>query len=249
MEKPVPIDVHTLKLGNLTLTPNTLSISFSREISVQRVNDYIGIDMNLENVTYVDDTRKVTVIDMSRIVSMKMKYRDVLGHFKRDDARIQKKLKQKYGKKQKNREETFLHQESKKITATGRQIFMENLKGIRRLYRKGNGQGTRFRFRLNSWSRFKLQEMINYKSVWYNGFPVIYVNPKGTSSKCSICEGKILEENRNVSCPRCGLHIDRDVNAAKNILARGMQFVPDAVQSEAMKQFKDVKQIAPTACW
>ncbi|MFZ1076518.1 MAG: hypothetical protein WAN47_03700 [Nitrosotalea sp.] len=37
------------------------------------------------------------------------------------------------------------------------------------------------------------------------------------------------------------MHIDRDVNAAKNILARGMQFVPDAVQSEAMKQFKDVQ--------
>ncbi len=89
--------------------------------------------------------------------------------------------------------------------------------------------------------------MIDYKSQWHNGFPVIYVNPKGTSSKCSICEGgPVLEENRNVSCPGCGLHIDRDVNAAKNILARGMQFVPDAVQGEAMKQFKDGEQIAPS---
>ena len=237
---------HTWKLGNLTLTPNTLSISLSKEISVQKANGHIGIDMNLENATCVDDTGKVTVIDMSRIVSMKMKYRDVLAHFKRNDARIQKKLKQKYGKIQKNREEALLHLESKKITVTGRQIFMENLKGIRRLYRKGNGHGTRFRFRLNSWSRFKLQKMINYKSIRYNGFPVIYVSPKGTSSKCSICEGKILEENRNVSCPRCGLHIDRDINAGKNILTGGMQFVPDAVQSEAMKQFKDVKQIAPS---
>jgi putative transposase len=235
-----------LKPGNATLTLDTLSISFSREIKVQRPTGYIGIDMNLENATCVDDAGKVTVIDMSRTVSMKMKYRKVLSHFTRDDARVQRKLKQKYGRKQKNREDAFLHQESKKMASAGKQIFMENLKGIRKLYRRGNGQGTRFRFRLNSWTRFKLQKMCDYKSQWYNSFPVIYVNPKGTSSKCSICEGTVLEENRNVSCPGCGLHIDRDVNAAKNILARGMQFVPDAVQGEAMKQFKDVEQIVPS---
>ncbi len=64
--------------------------------------------MNLENTTCADDTGKVTVIDMSRILSTKIEYRDVLSHFTRDDIRIQKKLKQKYGKKQKNREEISL---------------------------------------------------------------------------------------------------------------------------------------------
>ncbi len=177
---------------------------------------------------------------------MKMKYRVVLSHFTRHDARIQRKLKQKYGQKQKNREETFLHQKTKEIVSTGKQVFVENLKGIRKLYRRGNGRGSRFRFRMNSWSRFKLQKMLDYKSRWQNGFPVIYVNPKGTSSKCSICEAKVLEENRNVSCPKCGLYIDRDVNAAKNILTRGMRFIPDAVQGEVMKQSKDAEQIAPS---
>ncbi|MGI0062021.1 MAG: RNA-guided endonuclease InsQ/TnpB family protein [Nitrosotalea sp.] len=235
-----------LKLGNAMITPNTLVLSYSKESESKEPTGYIGIDMNLENATCVDDTGNVTVIDMSRIVSMKMKYRKVLSHFTRNDTRIQQKLKQKYGRKQRNREDIFLHQESKKLVSTGKQVFMEELKGIRKLYRKGNGQGTRFRFRLNSWARFKLQKMNHYKSQWYNGFPVIYVNPRGTSSKCSICEAKVLEENRMVTCPRCGLHIDRDVNAARNILARGMQFVPDAVQGEAMKQFKDVEQIAPS---
>ncbi len=219
----------------LSLTPDTLSISFSKEIETRKPTGYIGIDMNLENATCVDNTGKITVIDMSRIVSMKMKYREVLSHFTRDDARIQQKLKQKYGRNQKNRENTFLHQESKRLASTGKQIFMKNLTGIRKLYRKGNGQGKRFRFRLNSWTRFKLQKMGDYKSQWHSGFSVIYVNPKGTSSKCSIYEAKVLEENRMVTCHRCGLHIDRDINAARNILARGMQFVPDAVQGEAMK--------------
>jgi transposase len=89
--------------------------------------------------------------------------------------------------------------------------------------------------------------MLDYKSMWHNGFPVIHVNPKGTSSECSMCRSKMIpEENRIGRCTGCRLCIDRDVNAAKNILGRGMRFVPNAVQCEAMKQFKDVDQIAPS---
>jgi putative transposase len=254
----IPFNCHTsnvlsepnLRFGNVTLTVDTISISFSKEIKTRNLFDYIGIDMNLENATCMDESGKVTVIDMSRIASMKIKYREVISHFTRNDSRIQKKLKQKYGMKQRNREETFLHQKSKEIASTSKRIIMEDLKGIRRLYRKNNGQGKRFRFRLNSWSRFKLQKMLNYKSMWYNGFPIMYVNSKGTSSKCSICGSKIIpEENRIVRCTGCGLCINRDINAARNILDRGMRFVPNAVQHEAMRQFKDVEQIAPSLLW
>ena len=225
-----------LKIGNTTLTPNKISISFSKQVEKRSPVGFIGIDTNLENATCFDDTDRVSVIDMSKIVSIKMRYRDVMSHFTRNDVRIQKKLKIKYGQKQKNKEDAFLHEKSSKIVSSGRQIFLENLNGMRKLYRKGTSHSKRFRFRLNSWSRFKLHNMMDYKSRWRNGFPVIYVNPKGTSSKCSICGAKVLEESRDVSCPRCGLHIDRDVNAARNILARGMQFVPDALASEAMVQ-------------
>ncbi|MDE1829483.1 MAG: transposase [Thaumarchaeota archaeon] len=235
-----------LKFGNATLTHNTISISFSKEIRKKEPSGYVGIDMNLENATCIDNTGKVTIFDMSRIVLIKMKYRKILSHFTRNDARVQKQLKQKYGRKLKNMEDSILHKASKTLALTGKQIFMEDLGGINKLYRKGNGQGTWYRFRLNSWSRFKLQKMIDCKSNLHNGFSVNYVNPKGTSSKCSICEEKILEENRMIRCPNCGLHIDRDVNAARNILARGMRFVPDAVQGEAMKQSKDVEQIVPS---
>ncbi|MFZ1077213.1 MAG: zinc ribbon domain-containing protein, partial [Nitrosotalea sp.] len=206
--------------------------------------------------TGTDETSTTMVLDMSDIASMKAKYRDVLSHFTRNDARIQKRLKQKYGKKQKNREDTFLHQKSSEIVSQGRQVIMENLTGIRKLYRKGNGQGKRFRFRLNSWSRFKLQKMIKYKSVDCNGLEVIYVKPNGTSSKCAVCGSKMIpEEHRMMRCPTCCVIIDRDKNASRNILARGLamlkqkepaRFEPDAVQDEAMKQSKDVEQIAPS---
>ena len=44
------------------------------------------------------------------------------------------------------------------------------------------------------------------------------------------------EENRKLHCPSCGRMIDRDVNAARNILARGLRFGPVGLAGEAMVQ-------------
>jgi len=235
----------SLKLGNVTLTASTLSISFSKEVKAQKPSGYIGIDMNLDNITCFSSDGKTRVYDISPVTKMKYKYRKIKSNFKRDDVRIRKKLFQKYGVNQKNRENALFHKISKRLVSENKQIMLEKLKGIRKLWRKGNGQGKGFRFRLNSWSRYKLQDQLVYKSKW-NGVDTIFVNPRGTSSKCSICDAKVIEENRMIRCPQCGLHVDRDINASKNILARGIRFVPDAVQGEAMKQFKDAEQIVPS---
>ncbi|MGA2790933.1 MAG: zinc ribbon domain-containing protein [Candidatus Bathyarchaeia archaeon] len=115
---------------------------------------------------------------------------------------------------------------------------MERLTGLRKLYQRGNRQGRRYRGRMNSWSYAELQRQIEYKARW-EGLPVIYVHPPGTSAKCSICGSRMArtpEENRTLRCPSCGASVDRDVNAARNILARGMRFAPIALPVEAMVQ-------------
>ncbi len=65
-------------------------------------------------------------------------------------------------------------------------IVFEDLNGIRKLYRKGNGQGNKFRRKLNSWSFYELQRQIEYKADW-EGIPVRFVDPKCTSKLCPIC--------------------------------------------------------------
>jgi transposase, IS605 OrfB family, central region len=72
-----------------------------------------------------------------------------------------------------------------------------------------------------SWS--KLTNFVSYK-VEETGGKVEFVNPKNTSQECSNC-GKIVKKplsQRVHKCPFCGLVVDRDENAAINILKKGL---------------------------
>jgi len=224
---------------SVTLTVDRLSIAYAKEVSEIQPEGLVGIDRNLDNLTLADSSERVEQFDLTKATEIKSKYRMVKAHFKRNDVRVRKRIFQKYGEKEQSKVQHIFHNASKHIVedakARGFGIVMEDLKGIRKLYRKGNWQGRYFRGRMNSWSFYELQRQIEYKARW-EGLPVFYVKSYGTSSRCSMCGHRLSEENRTVKCPSCGFTVDRDVNAAKNILARGMRFVPDALPVEAMVQ-------------
>jgi putative transposase len=55
-----------------------------------------------------------------------------------------------------------------------------------------------------------------------HGIPVIAVTPQFTSQECSVC-GTLVKKSLSVrthSCTSCGIVLDRDHNAARNILAK-----------------------------
>jgi putative transposase len=229
----------SLRLGSALLTRTKLSISYSKEVREIQPSGYMGIDRNLNNVTTVSSDGSVKVYDLSECTRIKSVYREVKSHFKRNDVRIRKKIFSKYGLKQRNKVNQILHNTSKKIMdeAKSKQygIVMEKLTGIRKLYCKGNGQGRNYRARMNSWSYFELQRQIEYKEQW-NSLPVIYVHPQRTSSTCAICGSKIIEcTERQVYCPTCKTSVDRDVNASRNILARGVGSRQSGLGKEAVK--------------
>jgi putative transposase len=70
-----------------------------------------------------------------------------------------------------------------------------------------------------SWAKFL--SMLRYKAECA-GSRLIEVNPHDTSQNCSACGTKVLKklEDRWHECLNCGLSIDRDLNAARNILNR-----------------------------
>jgi putative transposase len=153
-------------------------------------------------------------------------------------------ISQKYGKLQADKAQSEIHKVTARIVKRAKKkrlaIALENIKDIRKLYRKGNGQGSNYRARLNSWAFGEFQRQIDYKAT-REGLKVIYVNARGTSAKCSKCDGKMsVEENRMLRCLSCGLRIDRDKNAAINIRKRGLEklfstrFGPIGLPNEAV---------------
>ena len=74
-------------------------------------------------------------------------------------------------------------------------------------------------WKLTMFAYRKLQEAIISKAMEYN-VPIVFVNPRGTSSICPRCGAKLVYNHRLAICRKCGLIADRDVVGAMNIWLR-----------------------------
>jgi len=89
-----------------------------------------------------------------------------------------------------------------------------------------------------SWSEFVSQ--LEYKAQWYGRHLVKIDRWYPSSKRCFAC-GHILDslalDVREWTCPECSTHHDRDINAAKNILAVGLTVAAcgEAVRPGAVK--------------
>ncbi len=76
--------------------------------------------------------------------------------------------------------------------------------------------------------------MLEYKCE-REGTHFVAVNPRGTTKECASCDVSTDKPLwvREHSCPACGFEADRDVNAASNILSRGIKKRLGAGRSES----------------
>ncbi len=117
-----------------------------------------------------------------------------------------------------NRRTDFLHKASREIADTYETVYVEDL-------RIGNMVRNHCLAKSISdagWGRFI--GMIAYKEE-ESGGQLIKVNPRGTTQECSRCGEQVKKtlSERVHECPNCGLVMNRDENAALNILARGRE--------------------------
>jgi putative transposase len=163
--------------------------------------------------------------------------------FRRNDRRVKGRFYTKIRGRQARRVNQYLHKISKDIIQKAKEsksAIFEDLKGIRKLYRKGNGQGNRYRRKLNSWSFYELQRQIQYKAEW-EGIPVYFIDPKRTSRLCPTCGGILQEDRQNrrkLWCSNCSKSMDRDVVASMNIAYKGWSrfYHPRGPPVEAVKR-------------
>lgn len=120
-----------------------------------------------------------------------------------------------------NQRHNFLHKLSRRLVNENNLIVVEDLE-IRKLNSLRNPTAKRNTNRkLNDLSFAEFVRMLEYKSE-QSGNVLKKVNPAYTSQTCSSC-GNLVEKGINErihKCP-CGLCLDRDINAAKNILNAG----------------------------
>ena len=122
-----------------------------------------------------------------------------------------------------NQRNDYLHKLSRKIIDENQVIALEDLKVI------DMEQNNKLARNITdaSWSRFVA--MLTYKANWY-GRKVIKVPSNYPSSQlCSICSYKnSITKSLNIRkwiCPECGTIHDRDINASKNILSKGIEIL------------------------
>ena len=126
-----------------------------------------------------------------------------------------------------NRRRNFAHQESRKLVNKYQFIAFEDLdiKDMQAAPNGGSPPGADKRYTRGiadvAWGQFV--QFTAYKAA-NAGRVVALVNPKHTTQMCSGCHAIVPKgiEVRVHDCPHCGLKLNRDHNAALNILARGL---------------------------
>jgi len=116
----------------------------------------------------------------------------------------------------------FLHKLSRRLVRAFGIIAVEDDR-VRRLARSAAAKGV-----LDAaWG--SLVAMLDYKAAEAGG-RVVRVDPRGTSTACARCGTDVPKDTsvRVHRCPVCGLVLDRDVNAACNILHRALSVLHPA---------------------
>ena len=137
-----------------------------------------------------------------------------------DENAKQKALLAKIHERIANRRSDFAHKQSRKLVNTYQVIVFEDLEP--QVMGKSKGRSLRKSILDVAWTQFMSMTLSKAEEA---GRAVILVSPRNTSKMCSQC-GELVEKrlsDRTHSCPNCGLVMDRDENAALNILQRGLQ--------------------------
>jgi putative transposase len=117
----------------------------------------------------------------------------------------------------------FAHQHSRRIVNQFDLIAVEDLSVKRMMHNHCLAKSIADA----AWTQFAAY--LSHKAAWA-GRRYIAVNPAYTSQDCSGCghRQKLSLADRIYACPCCGLVIDRDLNASRNILALGQQCLASA---------------------
>lgn len=209
-----------LKAIRITRKPLRTEVALSYELldtePVTEIRNAVGIDAGIEKRLTLSDggTVEKRIIDRKKLIRLQRS----ISRKKKGSSNRRKavSLLAKEWQRLTDKERDYLHRLTAELVKMYDFIAVEKLKTKNMLL---NGNLARS-ISEQTWG--KLMTLLNEKAE-SAGVNMVYVDPRGTSQECSACGATVKKSlsKRTHKCD-CGLVIDRDVNAAINILHRGI---------------------------
>ena len=223
--------LNILKIYNITIERSKTkkyycSICVDVEIpEYEHTGEVIGIDLGIKDLVIDSNGNKYENPKYQEKVEKKIKHLQRLYSKKKKDSKNQEKARLKLTiahEKLSNKRKDYLHKITTKLIKENDIICIENLNI------KGMTKNHHLAKAIQDASFGTLVNMLKYKALWHNR-QIIEIGRFYPSSKiCHSCGHKMNYmglEIRKWTCPICGKHHDRDVNAAINIMNEGLKIL------------------------
>jgi putative transposase len=210
---------------------------FACEVQGERLplsNLAIGIDMGLESFATLSNGVKVENPRFFRLDEKGLaKAQRKLSQAEKGTPERAKRRKavQHIHQRIANRRKDFAHQLSREWVGRFGMIAFEKLNGINMLQNHCLAKSISD----TAWNQLIQYTMYKAENA---GRVVVLVDPRNTSKQCSGC-GTMVEKSladRVHACPVCSLVMDRDENAANNILRLGLESLGVALEAPAFRR-------------
>ncbi len=193
----------------------------------QKTNKNVGVDLGIVDFATFSDKTKIgnpSFYEKSEKKLAKLQRelsRKTIGSSNWNKARIKIAKLQKHISNQRN---DFLQKLTTDIIRNFDVICIEDL-DVKSMKETDNKTRNK-RVGDVSWTEFRRQ--LTYKSQWYGRKLSVIGRYYPSSQICHCCghrDGKKSEDIREWTCPHCNSELDRDVNAAINILNEGLRLL------------------------
>jgi putative transposase len=186
-------------------------------------NKFVGIDLGIKTLVTQSDGKQTLNPKFIRSNEQRLARLHRNLSRKKPKSKNREKAREKLARKYErigNQKLDYLHNITSKLVNENQVIIMEDLNV------SGMMQNHNLARSIQELSLYEFRRQLEYKATWY-GRDLIFVDRFFPSSKlCSGCSHKhenLTLADRTFKCPSCKLEIDRDLNAAINILNEGIR--------------------------